>query len=184
MENLLTSNSRKEKMKVILYMAISIDGFIAKKDGDSDWVSPVDTVNFEKMIKEKGCIIVGRRTFDQYQGNIYPVIGVTNIVVTTELSLKSETNSVVYAKSPNEAVKLAQEKGHNEALLIGGGITNGLFLKEGLVDEVFLSVHPLILGEGIKLFEKVESYIKLELINHKELKKGLIQLHYRIINKK
>ena len=48
-------------------MAISVDGYVAKKDGDSDWVSPVDSVNFEQKIKETGCLIVGRRTFDQYQ---------------------------------------------------------------------------------------------------------------------
>jgi len=168
-------------MKVTLYMAISIDGFIAKKDGDSDWVSPVDSANFEQKIKEKGCIIVGRRTFDQYRGDLYPVKNVLNIVLTSSSSQKSGEDNVAYAQSPSEAVKIAQEKGHEQALLIGGGTTNGLFLKEYIIDEVFLSVHPLILGDGIKLFEKVETDIKLELLDQKELGEGLMQLHYRVI---
>ena len=162
-------------------MAISIDGFVAKKDGNSDWVSPVDSANFEQKIKEKGCIIVGRKTFDQYQGDLYPVKGVTNILVTSNSSLKSEQDNVVYAQTPREAIKLAQGRGHNEALLIGGGTTNGLFLKEGLIDEVFLSVHPLILGSGIKLFEGVETDIKLEFLDQGGLGEGLIQLHYQVI---
>lgn len=162
-------------------MAISIDGFVAKKDGDSDWVSPVDSANFEQKIKEKGCIIVGRRTFDQYQGDLYPVKNVTNIVLTSDSSLKSEKDNVVYTQSPKEAVKAVQEKGHDNALLIGGGTTNGLFLKEGLIDEVFLSVHPLILGSGIKLFESVETDIKLKFLDQKELGEGLIQLHYQVV---
>jgi len=168
-------------MKVTLYMAVSIDGFIAKKDGDSDWVSPVDSTNFEQKIKEKGCIFVGRRTFDQYQGDLYPVKGVTNIVLTSDLSLKSENDDVIYAQSPSDAIKQAQEKGHDRALLIGGGTTNGLFLKEGLIDEVFLSVHPLILGNGIKLFEGIETDLKLRFIDQKELGEGLAQLHYRVV---
>lgn len=162
-------------------MAISIDGFIAKKDGDSDWVSPVDSANFEQKIKEKGCIIVGRRTFDQYQGDLYPVKDVTNIVLTSDPSLKSEKNNVVYAQSPKGAVKAIQERGHDKALLIGGGTTNGLFLKEGLIDEVFLSVHPLMLGSGIKLFEGVETDIKLKFLDQKELGEGLTQLHYQVV---
>jgi len=168
-------------MKVTLYMAISIDGFIAKKDGDSDWVSPVDSANFEQKIKEKGCIFVGRRTFDQYQGDLYPVKGTTNIVLTSNISLKSEKDNVIYAQSPSDAIKRAQAKGHDKALLIGGGITNGLFLREGLIDEVFLSVHPLILGAGIKLFEGNEADIKLEFLDKKELGEGLTQLHYQVV---
>lgn len=168
-------------MKVILYMAISIDGFVAKKNGDSDWVSEIDSVNFEQKIKEVGCIVVGRRTFDQYQGDLYPVEGVTNIVLTSDVSLKSKKNNVVYVQSPNDAIRIAQEKNHDKALLIGGGTTNGLFLQEGLIDEMFLSVHPLILGDGIKLFENSEKDISLKLISQKELGEGLVQLHYRVI---
>lgn len=169
-------------MKVTLYMAISIDGFIAKKNGDSDWVSPVDSANFEQKIKEKGCIIVGRRTFDQYQGDLYPVKDVLNIVLTSDSSRKPEGDNVVYVQSPRDAVKVAQDRGHDKALLIGGGTTNGLFLKEGLIDEVFLSVHPLILGNGIKLFEGAELDLKLEFLDEKELGEGLTQLHYKLLS--
>lgn len=167
-------------MKITLYMAVSADGFIAKKNGDSDWVSEVDAEIFEQEMAEKGCIVVGRKTFDQYQGEIYPVDGVTNIVLTTDPSQKSDKDNVVYASSPTEAIKIAEEKGQSQILLIGGGITNGLFLKEGLIDEVILSVHPLILGDGIKLFEGIEQDVNMELVSSEELDEGLIQLRYRV----
>ncbi len=168
-------------MKTILYIATSIDGFVAKKDGDSDWVSEADTVNFERKIKEIGCVVVGRRTFDQYRGEIYPVIGVDNIVLTSKSSLGADEENVVYVKSSSEAIRVAEVRGHHRVLIVGGGTTNGLFLKEGLIDEIFLSVHPLILGSGIKLFEGVEADIKLELIDHKKYEGGLVQLHYQVI---
>lgn len=166
-------------MKVVLYMAISTDGFIAKKDGDSDWVSQVDFAIFQGKIKETGCIIVGRRTFNQYHGEMYPVKGVTNIVLTTNNFSKKEEKTF-FVNSPKEALQVAKKEGHNQVLLIGGATTNGMFLKENLIDEMYLSIHPLILGEGIKLFEDCEVSVKLKLLGLKQLRDDLIQLHYLI----
>lgn len=70
-------------MKITLYMATTIDGFIAKNDGDSDWVSPIDTDNFMAEINKRGCIIVGRTTYDQFLNDLYPIEGVINVVVTS-----------------------------------------------------------------------------------------------------
>lgn len=168
-------------MKVILYMAISTDGYIAKKDGDSDWVSEIDSDIFNKKIKELGCIVVGRKTFDQYRGELYPVKGVTNIVVTTDKSIESEED-VVFVNSPREAIKAAKKKGYEKMLLIGGGTVNGMFLKEGLIDEIFLDVHPLVLGSGIKLFENCQVNIPLKLLNTSQLEGNQVLLHYVVDN--
>ena len=167
-------------MKVILYMATSIDGFIAKKDGDSDWVSETDTINFEKKVAETGCIVVGNKTFKQYKGEIYPIENVTNIILTSNSTLRSDNDDIVYVQSPADALNVASERGHDKVLLIGGGTTNGLFLKDKLIDELVLSVHPFILGNGIKLFENVESDINLQLLSQNELGEGLVQLHYKV----
>lgn len=160
---------------------MTLDGFVAKKDGDSDWVSPLDSAIFEKKIKEMGCLIVGRKTFDQYQGDLYPVSGVTNIVLTSNSSIKSKHPNVFYASSPKDATSIAQAQNHDRALLIGGGTNNGLFLKANLIDEVYLTVYPLVFGEGIKLFEKLETNVKLKLLDQKLIDAGLIHLHYQVI---
>ena len=168
-------------MKVSLYAAISIDGFIAKQDGDSEWVSDVDSENFMKNIHECGCIILGHRTFDQYQHEIYPVDGVTNIVLTSQSDLNTNLDNVAYATSPQVAINIARERGHQQALVIGGGKTNGSFLRDNLLDEIILSVHPLVLGNGIKVFESVETFLHLEFLSQKGLGEDLLQLHYKVL---
>ncbi|MDP4010901.1 MAG: dihydrofolate reductase family protein [Candidatus Roizmanbacteria bacterium] len=168
-------------MKITLYMAITADGFIAKKDGNSDWVSPVDTINFENAIEDHKCIIVGRKTFDQFQGDLYPVKGVTNIVMTSDQNIKSDIENVHYFSKPiNQIGTFIAQKSHDQALLIGGGTTNASFLRAGLIEEIILSVHPLVFVDGIKLFEGTSMDINLELLSSKTLGEGLIQLKYSV----
>ena len=169
-------------MKVTLYMAISIDGFVATKDGGFDWVSEIDAEHFAREIAEKGCIVVGSTTFYQFLHDLYPIAGVSNIVLSS--SKKSDPNmpaTVLFAANAEQALQLAETKGHEEVLLIGGGHTNGAFLKENLIDEIILSVHPLILGNGIKLFENFEKQIDLEKVRTEELGGGLVKIVYRVI---
>lgn len=167
-------------MKVILYMAISLDGFVAKTGGDSDWVSDVDTPVFEQKIKEFGCIILGHNTFKQFHSELYPIKGVTNIVISKSSEIKNE-EGVFFVKSPEEAVNLAESKNFEQVLLIGGGHINGSFIKEGLIDEIFIDVHPFIFGKGIKIFEGFEGDVKLELLESKNLDKGQILLYYKVL---
>lgn len=167
-------------MKVILYMAISVDGFIAKVGGDSDWVSGVDIPIFEQKIKESECIVVGHNTFKQFYGDLYPVKGVINIVVSKSPDVKNE-EGVFFVKSPQEAVGLARSKGFEQVLLVGGGTVNGSFMKEGLIDKIFVDIHPFVFGEGIKIFEGFEGDVKLELLESKNLGRGQILLHYKVI---
>jgi len=168
-------------MKVILYMAVSADGFIATKDGDSDWVSEVDAQNFERKIAEAGCVILGGKTFDQYEGDLFPLEDVTNVVISRRQRTQSKYSNVVFVKSVEDALKSAKNKNRNTVLLIGGGTINGFFLNKGLIDEIFLSVHPLVLGDGIKLFEGSNLTVNLELLDSSELGEGLVQLHYKVI---
>ena len=168
-------------MKVTLYMAISIDGFVATKDGGSDWVSEVDAEHFMKEITAKGCIVVGSTTFYQFLHDLYPVDGATNIILST--SKKSDPSmpaNVLFAENTEHALQLAEANGHKEVLLIGGGQTNGAFLEQNLIDEIILSIHPLILGKGIKLFEQSEKQVDLELIRTESMDDGLVKIVYRV----
>ncbi len=165
-------------MKVILYMAISADGFIATKSGNSDWVSDIDIPIFEKKIKDIGCIVLGGNTYRQFKGQIYPVKDVLNIIVSSE---PNDDADVIFVKSPEEAIKVAESNKFKELLLVGGGTLNGSFLKSGLIDEFFVDMHPLILGDGIKLFEGYDGNLNLEKIDFEDLDKGQILLHYKVI---
>lgn len=168
-----------KNMKVKLHLAISADGFIAKPDGDSDWVSPADEQLFTNRIKEAGCLVVGRKTFEQYQGSIYPVERVVNIILSKNNDVTS--SDVLVASSPQAAMELANEKRCNGILVAGGGHTSSAFLEANLIDEIYFSVHPLIFGQGIKPFESKVFDEKLELIGSKNLEDGLIELHYQVL---
>ncbi len=166
-------------MKVILHLAISADGFIAKTNGDSDWVAPADEILFTNRIQEAGCIVVGKKTFEQYQGAIYPVEGVFNIVLTRNQDATFRGATV--ATSAQEAIKRATNEGCSGVLIAGGGHTSAAFLEANLIDEIYFSVYPLIFGEGIKPFEGQPFNKKLELLGTKNLGDGLTELHYKVV---
>ncbi len=166
-------------MKTILHMSTTVDGFIARADGNSDWVSKIDCDLFEQRYKEIGCVVVGTRTFDQFQGSLYPMPGITTIVLTSDASRSSDNPLISFANSPQEALTIAKTKGFDSVLLAGGGRTNASFLNEGLIDEVFLSVHPFNLNQGIKLFEGTTKENHFTLVGVREMGEGLVELNYK-----
>src|SRR5919112_36735 len=77
---------------------------------------------------------------------------------------------------------IQQSVGDKGIWLVGGGEMVSIFLNADLVDEIILSVHPIILGKGIPLFNKIEQLIKLRLVKSIPFESGLVQLHYSIVN--
>jgi dihydrofolate reductase len=129
--------------------ATSLDGFIARLNGDSDWAA--DDEVFEAELKKHDCIIIGRKTFEQYKDDIYPVAGVTNFVLVGDARKFTDevTDAVQFLSgSPAEVLMAIADAGFISVLLGGGSETNARFAKAGLIDEVILDVHPLLLGEG------------------------------------
>lgn len=163
-------------MKVILHMAVSIDGFVARVNGETTWVSELDFDLFDKRRKEAGCAIMGRTTYDE----VGSMDGITTIVVTGNPGAHRNTDNTFFVESPSGAIELAASKGYQQVLLAGGGSTNGAFLKAGLINEIFLSVHPIALGDGTKLFgtEAVEK--PLALLDTEKLDENIVQLHYKV----
>ncbi len=166
-------------MKIILDLALSADGYIAKLDGNSDWVSERTEDLFKKRIYEAGCLVVGSRTFNQYQGSIYPIAGVLNIVLTKNDHQVSNEN-ITYATSPEEAVKIAEDRGCKGMVVAGGASVNKAFLERGFIDEIYFSKHPLVLGEGMSTFGKVEIPPSMTLLDTLDLGDGISQEHYLV----
>lgn len=132
-------------------------------------------------MQQAGCIVVGRKTFEQYLGELYPVEGILNIVMTKDTSkLKEEGNVVYIDRSPEEIIQLARDKNVNHILLIGGGSANASFIEQGLIDEVVTTIHPLLLGDGIRLFESSEIFQNLEKLSVSELADDLVQIIYKV----
>jgi len=176
-------------MKVILYMAITVNGMIAKEDDDTSFVSETELESFDAAIKHAGNIIVGRRTYEvmkeNNEFNEVDALRGTRVVVVTNgdmLSLLSENHSI--STEPKQALYVLENEGFREALVAGGGMLNGSFMQENLLDEIYVDVEPIILGKGIKLFGDKEFEAKLELLGVRKLNSNIIQLHYKILSGK
>ena len=169
-------------MKVTLFMATSINGFVTGENDDTDWVK--DTNLLAGIIREKGACLMGRRTYDIcLQYNDFPFKNALNIVVTHDQKLinQSTDEAIFTSLLPDELFKKIENMGHSELIILGGGQINSLFLRANLIDEIIIDVHPLIIDKGIQLFAGVFPRVNLELISSKTLSDGMVQNRYRVI---
>jgi dihydrofolate reductase len=167
-------------MKVILYMAISTDGYIAKENDDTSWITAEEWNSYSAAIQNAGNLIVGHRTYDilTKQPEFSELKDIRLVAVShQDFDTIADNHSVVH--SPKEA--LEQLKSFEEVILAGGGDLNGSFLKENLIDEIYLDIEPIVLGKGIKLFENGGTEVKLELLETKKITDNEIQLHYKVL---
>ena len=168
-------------MKLIWCPAVTLDGNIATADGNSDWPTEIGQ-QFHDLIKKCGAVIVGRNTFDQYKGEVFPVDGATTIVWTTKPEDKEKVEGVEYVSgSPEEVLKYIENKGLHECVLAGGTSTNNAFVSSGLVDEITITIYPLLFGEGMRLLTLKNFESKLELVETNQIGDGVIRNKYRVI---
>lgn len=168
-------------MKTTLVMATTINGYIAGSKDDTEWVKDFDL--FYKTVADFGVAVMGRRTYDEcIKYSVFPYKGALNIVMTHDKQLlaKTQKNVLFTDTSPVEVVTLVKKKGFNRLLIIGGGHVNGSFLKDGLVDEIVLDVHPLIMAKGIGIFESDFPYQDLKLVSFKQINDQILQIKYTV----
>jgi len=166
-------------MKVVLYMAITTNGMIARKNLETPWSDEEFTSYYEK-VKEIGNVIVGSRTYPQFLESDIVSMGNPLMVVLTRSEKVSSKENVVFVSSATKALELIKDKGFEQALVTGGGETNKAFLETGLIDEIYLDIEPLIFGEGIPLFSPSNVELKLKLLETKKISDQTIQLHYKV----
>lgn len=169
-------------MKVTVYMAISANGYIAELDGTTSWVSESDWDQLKIYIKSSDAVVMGKHTYEvSEKDGDFPYGDILNVVLTSQPAVYSAQNKTLFTNSsPKDLINNLKEKGMQNVLLIGGGITNARFMNDGLVDEIVLSVHPIILGKGIKVFNDFEKNINLTLTETKSLAEGLVHLVYDV----
>lgn len=166
--------------KVILFIASSADNYIAGEDGSIDWLFHDADYNYKKFFAGVGTVIMGRKTFElskTFAQNPYPG---KKIVVFTRKKGNSDRDAE-FSDDPVQAVKKLKEQEAMNIWLVGGCEINSILLENDLIDELILSVHPIILGKGIPLFKGAKQ-AKMELKRMQEFGSGLVQLHY-VFNK-
>ena len=171
-------------MKVVLYMGMSMNGYIAKTNGDSEWTSDEDLKGFFDHSKKAGNIVMGKNTFHAAsEYGYFPFPEAVNVVVTHEKSENIWGDKVIFTEqSPKEVLAMLEEKGFMELFLAGGGLINSSFAKEKLIDEIYLDVEPLLLSKGIPVFAPTAYFeFELKLLEVKKLNEDTVQLHYQVL---
>ena len=168
-------------MKIILLAVVTIDGKLARDEHHFvDWSSPEDKRLFFSTTKKAGVLIVGHNTFRTFPS---PLPGRLHVVLTRDTSDKVDVPGVVEytSKAPHEIVAGLEARGYSEAVMAGGAGANALFLEAGLIDEIWLTIEPLIFGTGIDLFKGAEFDLRASLISVEQLnERGTVHLKYRV----
>jgi dihydrofolate reductase len=169
-------------MKKILYMATSLDGYIATLNNKTPW-SKAEWKSYAQKVKEIGNIIIGWNTYQiMKKFNEFKNINYPTTIILTHQKIKSQ-NKFYFVNSPHQALQLLEKLNFKKTLIAGGGQLNTSFLKLNLIDEIFIDLEPFIFGDGLKLFSTITIDKKLKLISANHINRDTLQLHYKFTDK-
>lgn len=168
--------------KIILNLAISLDGFIADESGGYDWIKPAgdshlntETIwSHEKFLESISTVVMGKRCYDQ---GFHEGFGNRKVYVATGEKLEDYENIHFVGDDICREVLELKRRNAGDIYLFGGGILIDAFLKAGIIDEYVIGIIPIILGKGIPLFLKNNPSIPLELAGH-YVEDGIVVLRY------
>jgi len=169
--------------KLILYIATSLDGYIAKPNDDLSFLSIVqkdgEDYGYTKFVETVDTVIVGRKTYDWVTKQFDFPHSDKDAYIITRTAKPSIGNTKFYTGDISELVKkLKMEQGKNIFCDGGAEIVTEL-MKHNLIDEFILSIIPIFVGKGTRLFKDDRPEQKLKLIEAKTFDTGLVQLHYK-----
>jgi dihydrofolate reductase len=179
------------KRKVILDLAVTLDGFIEGKNGEVDWCILDAEMGFVDFLSTIDTIVYGRKSYDLW-GQFIPedncsdvekelwdnVHSKEKIVFSRTQKGTDATVKFINDNIPEEVSRLKNEPG-KDIWLYGGASLITTFIHLGLVDEYRLSVHPVVLGEGKPLFTDIKETLNLTLVDARTFSSGVVQLIYR-----
>ncbi|GIN23089.1 dihydrofolate reductase family protein [Siminovitchia fordii] len=176
--------------KIILDLAVTMDGFIEGKNGEVDWCIMDSEMGFINFLDQIDTIFYGRKSYDLW-GEFTPKIEdsdtekeIWKLVHSKEKYVFSKTQkgtdhkAIFINDNIFEEVNKLKNKPGKDIWLYGGASLITTFINLGLVDEYRLSVHPVILGEGKPLFNDIKQRLNLEMVNTRTFSSGVVQLTY------
>ncbi|WP_018476770.1 dihydrofolate reductase family protein [Pontibacter roseus] len=173
--------------KIILYIAASTDGYIARPDGNIDWLHdkkytiPDEDFGYTAFLQTIDTTLMGNSTYKQVLGfdMPFPYPDFQNYVFSR--SEQQDTEHVTFVKDKLvDFIEQLKEQPGKDIWLIGGGQLNSVLLNAGLLDEIILTYIPIVLGRGIPLFSEEANEHKLKLIptENKLYRNGFLQVRY------
>jgi len=165
--------------KIILFIASSLDGYIAREDGTIDWLPENTASGYDDFIKSVDTVIMGKKTYNQVLTfGDYPYKDKKSYVFTRNNEYSKDENAEFVDDADKLVKDILSDSGTN-IWLIGGAEIISTFVNLGFVDEINISINPVVLGKGIPLFKNIEKEIKLELIKTTDYD-ALVELRYKI----
>lgn len=185
---MVKGRKRKNKMKVILAMVMSADGKTTKGNNPNvyTWSSQEDQEFFSSLIKKSKVIILGRKTFFSVQPPIKISPRNLHLVITKNpkkyQKLEVPNQLEFTNNSPAKIISELNKRGYKEALLAGGENTNAPFLQAKCVDQIWITIEPLLFGAGNGIVGNEKVNIRLQLLNINRLnKRGTLLIKYKVI---
>jgi dihydrofolate reductase len=183
-------NDRTTRARCSAFVAASLDGFIARNDGDLDWLDEANTAvpededcGYREFIATVDAIIMGRKTFEKVLTfGEWPYGDLPVIVLTQRIMAESHTfppSVSVSNESPEQVLQRLSALGHQH-IYVDGGTTIGSFLALEAIDSVTVTFVPVLLGNGIPLFGPLPNDIRLKLDRSKTFDFGFVQLTYQV----
>lgn len=180
--------------RVTIHMAASLDGFIAKKDGGVEWLETADefaggeTMDpgfVEAFLKTIDCYVMGSRTYEtalNFESKGFGwSYGDKPTFVLTRRDLPRTRNTVeFYSGDLAQLVKGRLRPAFRSIWFVGGGAVSGECLRLGLADEVRYSILPILIGDGIRFFDRLDQDVALHLAEVKAYKSGMVALCYEV----
>jgi len=169
--------------RVRFYVATSLDGFIADREGSVDWLAPYDArlYGYDKFASEVGAMIMGRRTYDLILaiGEEWPY-GRKPVYVLTSTSLGDDVPQGVVptTRGIRAALQQARDTTRHDIWIVGGAVTMQSALEEGLVDMVELFLVPVLLGSGLNLLNDLSRRPTLTFDGIEAFPDGVVKLRY------
>ncbi len=166
--------------KVIAYIACSVDGYIARRDGDVGWLFHDQDYGFRDFIAGVGAVVMGRTTYEQILSfGDYPWPEIEGWALSRTRAGELDANVRFESGNLSNLVSGLKARQDNNIWLVGGGQVVREFLQRDLVDQLVLSVHPLILGDGIRLFPPQTPQQVMSLVETQAFDTSLVQLTYQ-----
>ena len=171
--------------KIILYIAMSLDGYIADKNGRVGWLCGQDPDDesegsYPEFVQDIDTVVMGWETYYQVITELSPDEWVYEDLMTYVITHREEASSEKIRfvhESPSELIKNLKETGGKDIWICGGASIVQQLLRERMIDRIYISVIPIILGAGVRLFGELPEELALRLVETRSYN-GIVELRY------
>src|SRR5688572_15809146 len=185
---------KNSESRITIHMAASLDGFIARKDGRVDWMDTSDTFEggdtmtpefVAEFLKTIDCYVMGSRTYEtalqfEAKGFGWSYGDKPTFVLTSRELPKTRDSVEFYSGDLTRLVNERLKPAFKSIWFVGGGAVCGECLRLGLADEVRYSILPILIGDGIRFFDRLDRDVPLHLSEVKAYDTGMVELLYEV----